>query len=227
MQKRFLVIGVGRFGTSIVKELHAQGNEVVACDREEGLLRKVDPYVNHSVIGDATDVNVLEDLNVTDFDSIVVSIGDNFEAAIMAVKNLKDMGCKNVYSKANDHKRGEVLAAVGADRVIYPEEETGTRIARQLANPGVLEYVQLAPNCSGMELEVPESFCGKNLIELDIRRKYGLTVVMISKKKEKFPIISPTPNTVFEPQDIFFVVGENEDLERLQKKLTKEQRKYN
>lgn len=224
MGKRFLVIGVGRFGKSIVKELHAQGNEVVACDQEEHLLASIEPYVNHSIIGDATDINVLEEMNAKDFDSIVVSIGDNFEAAIMCVKNLKDMGCKNVLSKANDHKRGEVLSAVGADRVIYPEEETGTRVARQLANPGVLEYVQLAPNCSGMEMDVPESFYGKNLIDLDFRRKYGVTVVMISKKNIDFPIISPTPTTVFEQGDIFFVVGENEDLEKLQKKIGKERK---
>lgn len=217
MSSRFLVIGVGRFGKSIVKELHAQGKEVVACDREEDLLHSIDPYVNHSVIGDSTDITVLEDLNATDFDAVVVSIGDNFEAAIMTVKNLKDMGCETVFSKANDHRRGEVLSAVGADRVIYPEEETGLRVARQLANPGILEYVQLAPNCSGVEMQVPESFIGKNLIELDFRRKYGVTVVMISKTRMQFPIISPVPHTVFEPNDVFFVVGENEDLEKLQK----------
>lgn len=220
--KRFLIIGVGRFGQSIVKQLYASGNEVVACDTNEDLLNSIDEYVNHSIIGDATDTHVLEEINVVDFDSIVVSIGDNFEAAVMTVKNLKDMGCKHVLSKANDRKRGEVLSAVGADQVIYPEEETGMRIARQLATPGLLEFIQFAPHCSGIEMEVPSSFFGKNLIELDFRRKYGLTVVMITKKVSNAVLISPMPDLVFEPGDIFFVVGNNVDLDKLQRKVNKE-----
>lgn len=219
LEKRFLVIGAGRFGSSVIKELHTLGHEVVACDVNEDLLTSIDEYVNHSLIGDATDIRVLEELNATDFDAIVLSIGDNFEAAILILKNLKDMGCLQVYSKANDKKRGEVLSAVGADRVIYPEEETGIRIAKQLATPGMLEFIELAPNFGAMEVKVPESFVGKNLIELNFRRKYGLTVVMVSKLNRKTPIVSPKPEIVFDEGDVIFVIGENDDLEKLQKKL--------
>ena len=219
MEKRFLVIGAGRFGSSVIKELHTLGNEVVACDLDEDLLLDVDDYVNHSIIGDATDSRVLEELNATDFDAVVVSIGDNFEAAILTLKNLKDMGCEQVYLKANDKKRGEVLSAVGADRVIYPEEETGIRVAKQLATPGMIEFVELAPNFGAMEVNVPESFYGKNLIELNFRRKYGLIVVMVSKVNKATPIVSPKPELVFEEGDVMFVIGENDDLQKLQKKL--------
>lgn len=219
MNKRFLVIGVGRFGRSVIRELKKNKHEVVACDLNEELLSTVDEYVNHSIIGDATNLSVLDELNVKDFDGIIVSIGDNFEAAIMIVKNLKDMGCKNVLSKANDVKRGEVLSAVGADRVIYPEEETGVRVARQLGSPGLLEYIQLAPNCGGIEVLVPSSFVGKTLLELDFRRKYGLTVVMISKESKKHPIITPMPDIVLEEGDYLFIVGDDDKLEKIQKKL--------
>lgn len=219
MEKRFLVIGAGRFGSSVIKELHRLGHEVVACDLDEDLLANIDEYVNYSLIGDATDIRVLEELNATDFDGVIVSIGDHFEAAILTLKNLKDMQCKQVYLKANDQKRGEVLSAVGADRVIYPEEETGIRIARQMATPGMLEFIELAPNFGAMEVRVPESFYGKNLIELNFRRKYGLTVVMVSKLTKKAPIVSPKPELVFEAGDVMFVIGENDDLEKLQKKL--------
>lgn len=222
MKKRFLVIGAGRFGSSVIQELHSLGHEVVACDLNEDLLVKVDEYVHYSLIGDATDTRVLQELNATDFDGVIVSIGDAFEAAILTLKNLKDMNCTQVYLKANDKKRGEVLSAVGADRVIYPEEETGIRVAKQLATPGMLEFVELAPNFSAMEVKVPESFIGKNLIELNFRRKYGLTVVMVSKLKKKSPIISPKPELVFEEGDVLFVIGENEDLEKLQKKIDRD-----
>lgn len=221
MSKRFLVIGAGRFGQSLIRKLFTEGQEVVACDRDEELLSTIDEYVNHSVVGDATDVHVLEEMNVLDFEAIFVSIGDNFESAIMTVKNLKDMGCKQVLCKANDRKRGEVLRAVGADQVVYPEEETGARIAKQLVRPGLIEFIEFSPNCSGIELVVPASFIGKNLVQLDFRRKYGLTILMVSKQNQE-PIISPKPDIIFEDGDIFFVVGDNEDLEKLQRKIERE-----
>ena len=110
MKKRFLVIGAGRFGSSVIKELHRLKHEVVACDLDEDLLTRIDEYVNYSLIGDATDVRVLEELNVGDFDAIIVSIGDQFEAAILTLKNLKDMGCAQVYLKANDTTLGKDAA---------------------------------------------------------------------------------------------------------------------
>lgn len=218
MKKKFLAIGAGRFGKSVVKELHTQRNHVVACDMDESLLAELDEYTNHTVIGNATETSVLEDINVTEFDSVVVSIGDNFEACIFIVRKLKKLGCPHVIAKANDHFRGEILSEVGADKVIYPEEETGIRLARQLSNPGLLEYVQLAPHCSGIEMKVPRDFIGKNLAQLDFRRKYKSTVVMIAKLDSEYPIISPMPDVVFEEGDIFFIVGDNEDLEKLKRK---------
>lgn len=220
MKKDFLIIGVGRFGSSVIRELKKQGHEIVACDTREQFLKQTDEYVNHSIIGDATDIHLLKELNVSDFDSIVVSIGDNFEAAVLIVNNLKNLKCKNVITKANDHIKGDILKRVGADEVIYPEEETGTRVARRLSNPGVLEYVQLAPQCSGIEMQVPEEFFGKTLVELDFRKKYEATVVMISKENEEYPDISPYPNTKLEKGDIFFIVGNTEALEKFKNKYT-------
>lgn len=215
MSKKFLIIGVGRFGKSILRELHLSKFEVVACDKSEKVCEEVDSITNHTIIGDASEDSVLADLEPETFDQIVVSMGDDFESAIIIVKKLKDLKCKDVIVKANDRLRGEVLSAVGADRVIYPEEETGTRLARQMASPGILDYIELAPDCSGIEMEVPRPFLNKSLSELAFRAKYKSTVVMIVRNGK--PIISPHPDETFEEGDFFFVVGTNKDLEKLKR----------
>lgn len=213
MTRKFLIIGVGRFGRSVLKELYHLKNEVVACDINEYLLDQVDEYTHHSMIGNATDDSVLKELNPTEFDSVIVSMGDDFEAAVLIVKKLKDLGCEHVVAKANDHLRGEVLSAVGAAKVIFPEEETGMRLARSLANPGILDYIELTTNCVGVERKVPDSFIGKDLSQLAFRQKYKATVVAILRDGEA--IISPRPDEVFQDEDVLFVVGENKHINKM------------
>mgnify|MGYP001048258568 CR=1 FL=1 len=219
--KKFLIIGLGRFGKSVLKELYLSGHEVVGCDRDPKALNEVEDFSTFLVEGEATDDDVLEEMNVNDFDSIIVSMGDNFEAAVLIVTKLKNKGCQHIISKANDRLRGQALSAVGADQVIYPEEETGTRLAKQIATPGVLEYVELAPNCTGIEMEVPQEFIGRSLSQIDLRKKYNVTLVLINRKSEEYPIIAPGANEVFQSNDLIFIIGEDKHLEKLKRKLKK------
>jgi len=217
--KKFLVIGLGRFGKSVLRELHNLGYDVVGCDQDEHALNEAEQYADYLVSGDATEDSVLEEINVEDFDTVVVSMGDNFEAAVLIVTKLKNMGCKNIISKANDHLRGQVISAVGANQVIFPEEETGMRLARRIVTPGVLEHIELGPHCSGVEMKVPDEFVGKSMSQIDLRKKYKVTLVLINREGFEFPLISPSADEVLLEKDVIFVVGEDKNLDRLRRKL--------
>lgn len=218
MIRKYLIIGLGRFGTSLIKELHNKGHEVVGCDHNTFHFDEVNNFADYLVEGDSTDATVLEELNVLDFDYVIVSIGDNFEAAILTVTKLKNMGCKKIISKANDQIRAQALKAVGADLVILPEEESGIRLAVKISSPGFLERFDLGPYCSGVEVEIPKLFIGKTLIEIDLRKKYNVTLVLIKRKGKEYPIISPDPNEELKENDVLFIVGENKFINKLQKK---------
>lgn len=219
MSKKFLIIGLGRFGKSVLKELHNLGYDVVGCDQNNHALNEAEEYSNYLVEGDATEDSVLEEINVTEFDSVIVSMGDNFEAAILIVTKLKNMGCENIICKANDKLRGQAISAVGAHKVVFPEEETGTRLARRISTPGVLEHIELGPHCSGVEMKVPEEFVGRSLSQIDLRKKYKVTLVLINRKGEEFPIISPSADEILLDTDEIFVVGEDKNLDRIRRKL--------
>ncbi|WP_018662131.1 potassium channel family protein [Heyndrickxia acidiproducens] len=221
LKQSFLILGLGRFGSSVLKELAKLGYDVVGADKNEKVLQdeELQDAAAYLVEGDVTSTTFLEELNVTNYNAVVVSMGDDFESAILAVLALKDLGCETVYAKANDQKRGRGLKGAGATDVIFPEEETGRRVAYHIANPGILQYVQLSPYCSGMEMKVPEEFIGKSLAKLDFRRKYNALVVMITISGEKFPLVSPPPDYEFGTGDTLFVIGEEKDLEKLRRKF--------
>jgi len=221
MKKQFLVLGLGKFGKSVLKELSTLGHEVVGCDKDPKILEdnELRKYADHLVEGDAASNNVLEELDATQYDAVIVSMGDDFESAILIVLALKEMGCQHIYAKANDAKRGTGLQKAGASKVIFPEEETGKRAAHYIANPQLLHYVQLTEHFSTIELPIPLSFVGQSLLELNFRKNYNALVIMIRKEYEKKPIISPNPLYEFQPGDSIFVLGEDKDLERLRKRF--------
>jgi len=217
MRKKFLVIGLGKFGSAVLKELHNAGHHVVGCDKNESLLEAVQAYAEYVVQGDATDDAVLDELNVEAFHAIVVGMATDFESSLVIVAKLKKRGCKHVTVKSNDHFRGEILSEiVGADSVVYPEEESGRRTAKQLAMPGLMEYVELSPYCSGIEMVAPSTFLGRSLMELDLRKKFGVTVLLINREDVPRPIVSPAPTETFRRGDTLFVVGDPKDVDRFQ-----------
>lgn len=217
MRKKYLVIGLGKFGSAVLKELHHAGHHVVGCDKNESLLEAVQMHAEFVVQGDATDDAVLDELGVENFHAIVIALATDFEASLVIVAKLKKRGCKRVVVKSNDRFRGEILSeVVGADSIVYPEEDSGRRTARQLLMPGLMEYIELSPYCSGIELKVPASFVGKNLIDLDLRKKYGVTVLIVNRETQTKPIVSPSPTETFHPGDTLFIVGEPRDVDRFQ-----------
>ncbi|WP_274362358.1 potassium channel family protein [Paenibacillus thermotolerans] len=217
MRKQYLVIGLGKFGSTVLQELYSLGHNVVGCDRNPALLEPVEKYAQYVVQGDATDDAVLDELNVEMFDAVVVAMATNFEASLFITAKLKKRGCRHVIVKSNDRFRGDILSEiVGADGVVYPEEESGRRTARQLVMPGLMEFVELSPHCSGIEIKAPAAFHHRSLQELDLRKKYGVTVLIINREHLHYPIVSPMPAEKFQPGDSLFIVGKPDDLGKFQ-----------
>jgi len=211
--KQFVVIGLGRFGSSVACNLAESGYDVLAIDVDEERVQNIMDTVTHAVEADATDEKALNALGVSNFDVGVVSIGNNIHASILATLILKEMGVPYVVTKAIDDLHGKVLTRVGADRVVYPEQDMGTRIARNLISTNVLDYIEFAPDYSVIEIIPPEKMIGKSLAELDLRSKYNVNVMAI--KREEHMNMAPGAGDKILENDIIIVMGKNENLDRI------------
>jgi trk system potassium uptake protein len=217
MVKQYLVIGAGRFGSGIVKEFDRLGHEVVVCDKEKNLLEELEEYTEYAVIGDLREASLLEDLNVNQFDAVFVAIGSDTLASILITKRLKERKVKRIICKANNREVGGILESIGADLVIYPEEEAGHKAARMEAMSGIIEYIEITNNIAGVETVIPEKLVGKTLREIGFSIKYGITVVLIIRNGE--PIVSQIGDIRFESGDLIFIVGEKGKIESFKNKV--------
>ena len=214
MSRQFVVIGLGRLGAAMIATLDSLGYEVLGIDTNEELVQDLAgdfPSAN-LVAADATDENVLRDLNVGHFDAGAVVIGENMEAGILATANLKELGVPFVVSRAISGLHSRVLQKVGADRIIEPEKDIGAQVARTMASPAVLDYVDLGEDEAMIEAEVPEKWVDKSLADLHLSRESGLTVLAIKPKGESGTI--PTGDTVLHRGDVLVVGGTKEKLDK-------------
>ena len=211
--KQFVVVGLGRFGSSVAKNLSENGHNVLAIDKEEERVQNIADLVTHAVEADATDEEALKTLGVRNFDVAVVSIGDNIHANILSTLILKELGVPYVVVKAQDNLHGKVLTKVGADRVVYPERDMGVRIAHNLISSNVLDYIEFAPDYSVVEIMATENMIGKSLQELEIRSKYNVNVMAI--KRGQHLNISPGANDKILEDDVLVVMGENKNLDKV------------
>jgi trk system potassium uptake protein TrkA len=214
--RSFVVLGAGRFGESVAKTLYESGYEVLAIDQSEEIIQELSDYVTHAVVGDVTDENVLKSLGVRNFDVALVAIGGNMESSILVTLLLKEMGVKYILAKAQNALHAKVLSRVGADRVIFPERDMGIRVAYTLVSTNVLDFIELSPDYSIIEITVPQQWEGKSLRELNIRANYGINIMAIKNGTQIN--ISPKADDVIKHDDILVVIGSNEDLNKLEKK---------
>ncbi len=212
--KQFVVIGCGRFGSSVAKTLYKMGNDVLAIDGNEEIVQSISEEVTHAVQADATDEHALRSLGIRNFDVAVITIGSNIQSSIMATLIAKELGVKYVVSKAQNELHAKVLYKIGADRVVFPERDMGIRVAHNLVASNILDYIELAPDYSIMEISALLEWEGKSLIDLDIRSKYGINVMAI-KHGDKINV-SPKANDVIDKGDILVVIGHNDDLKKLE-----------
>ncbi len=180
--KQFAVIGLGRFGSSVAKTLSLLGYEVLAIDSSEHEVQSIVNDVTHAVQVDALDEDALKALGIRNFDVVIVAIGEDVQANILVTVILKEMGVKKIIAKAKNNMHGKVLEKIGADLVVYPEKDMGIRVAYHLVSPNILDFIELSPEYSIIEIAAPSEFLGKSLGQLNLRAQYGMSVIAIKKK---------------------------------------------
>lgn len=214
--KQFVVIGCGRFGSSVARTLYGLGFDVLAIDTNEDVIQEIADKVTHAVQADATDENSIKSLGMRNFDVAVITIGSNIQSSIMATLIVKELGVKYVVAKAQNELHAKVLYKIGADRIVFPERDMGVRVAHNLVSSNILDYIELAPDYSIVEISALREWEGKNLSELNMRARYGINVMAIKHGTEIN--ISPSASDVIRKDDVLVVIGHNEDLQKLEKK---------
>ena len=212
--KQYAVIGLGRFGTSVALTLSRSGYEVLAIDSDEERVQKISEEVTHVAVADSTDEAALKALGMTNFDVVVVAIGENIQANVLTTLLLKDLDVKYIVAKARNELHGKMLQKLGADRVVHPERDMGQRVAHNLVSTNVLDYIELSPSLSLVEITAPKALVGASLIKANLRAKYELNVVAI--KRGETLIVPPNPSEEILDGDILIVVGSNNGLQHLE-----------
>jgi trk system potassium uptake protein TrkA len=214
MSRQFVIIGLGRLGTAMIATLESLGHDVLGIDSDEEVVQDLaGDFPNaHLVAADATEEDVLRDLNVGHFDAAAVVIGENIEASILATANLKELGLPFVVARASSRLHGRVLERIGADRIIEPERDMGAQVARTMASPAVMDYVDLGGDEALIEAEVPPEWVGKSLAELELSRKSRLTVLALKPKGKAGTI--PNGDSILREGDVIVVGGTKKDLDR-------------
>lgn len=214
--KTYLVVGMGRFGTAVALKLQELGNEVMVIDENEEQIQRISNDVTYAVVGDARDEDVLESLGVQNMDCAIVAIGQDLAASVLITLNLKSLGVPQVICKAQDELQKRALEKIGADRVMIPEREMGLKLAQNLTSSSVLDYVELSSDCGLAEIVTPKSWVGKSLLELDVRKKYGVTVAAFRKADGDLTVFVDI-NYRLKANDELVILGSNDDLAQVQK----------
>ncbi len=212
-KKQVVVIGLGRFGYSVARTLCELGHEVLGLDKDLRRVEDVSEFATQAAQMDATDEEALKDMGVRNFDIGVVSIGSDIKSSILVTLLLKRLGVKTVVSKAQDDLHGEILEKVGADRVVYPERETGVRVAHRITSPSLVDYLEVMPGYGIAKMVTPAIFVGKELGQLDLKGRFGLTTLILRRGAES--IVNPSRSEVLGSGDVLVVAGRDEKLEAL------------
>ncbi len=212
--KSFAVIGCGRFGTAVAKTLYQLGNEVLAIDQDMDVVESVSRFVTHAIQADVMDEETLAELGLRNFDVVIVSIGTDLQASIMATLIVKELGVKKVVAKAQSELHGKVLKKIGADKVVFPERDMGVRVGHNLTSNSIVDYIELSPDYSILEIEAIPKWFNKSLAELRLRNKYGINVMAI-KKGDKIDV-SPHPDYKIDPADVLVAIGSTDDINRIE-----------
>lgn len=214
MRKQFMVIGLGRFGTSLTRTLIANGHEVLAVDKNEQPVQEIANIATAALQADCTDEAVLRELGASNFSHAIVAIGDDLQASILTTLLLKEFKVPKVTAKARNEMHGSVLSKIGADNIIYPERDMGIRLGNQLSSDNLIDYIELSPDYNLAEIKAPAAMNGRSLKELNIRAKYGCTIMAI-KKGDQINV-SPKAEDMIYTGDVLLLIGSNEEIRDLE-----------
>ena len=207
-----LLIGLGRFGMHIAQELNKLDAEVMAIDRAEDRANDVLPYVTNVQIGDSTNVAFLESLGVKHFDVCIVAIGTDFQSSLETTSNLKELGAKRVISRASTDVQAKFLLRNGADEILYPDKQIAKWAAIRYVSNHIFDYIELDDSHAIFEVSVPEEWVGKSVGQLDIRKRFGINIVVIKESGKM--VVAVTPETVLTADATLLVLGELQALKK-------------
>lgn len=212
-KEQVMVIGLGRFGSAVARELERLGHQVLAIDRGEQQVNDIAPEVTHALQLDAADEDALRSAGAGDFQTAIVAISSDAEPSIFATMVLKRLGVRTVIAKAGSQLHGEILSRVGADRVVLPERETGLRLAHSFNVPNVIDYLDVAPNFGIEKIKPPKSFVGKSLGELDLKTRLGLTPIALRRGQQVF--VNPARDERIAESDELILIGRDDKLDQI------------
>ena len=223
VKRKFAVIGLGRFGAAMATTLISLGQDVLGIDSDPDHVQELSDVVPHLLVLNASDPKALREAGVGDVDVAVISIGANVEASLLIVMAVKEMGVKSIVAKSTTEVHGRILERLGVDRVIYPEREAATRMAHSLVVPNVIDYISLSSDFSIIEIPAPAMFVGKSLRAIDLRAKYGLTLIAIKRHVDgrHTTSVSPSADEVIQSGDSLALVGSNKALIALERLVIK------
>jgi len=215
--RKFAIIGLSTFGYYLTRDLAQRGFKVMALDANEARVEKVKHFAFKAIVADATNKETLENLGMTDYDVVIVSLGDQIDSSILVTLYLKELGVKEIIAKATTEDHGKILDRIGATTVVFPERDVAFRLARSLENINVLDAIPLSPGVSILEFGAPTSFLGKTLKELDLSNKYGIQIIMIKELVPENLVIIPRADHRIKDSDILVGIGKDQDFQALLK----------
>ena len=211
--KNILIIGIGRLGYHIAKELNKFDAQILAIDTQESRLQKVDQYVSKTIIGDSSDLDFLRSIGVNTFDDCIVTISDDFQASIETVMNLKELGAKKITARASKESQNSLLLKIGADLVIYPERQLAKWTALHCGTDSIYDFMELDNNYGIYEVSVPKEWDGKTLAELDLRKKHEINIIGIKEKNGIRVVLEP--NLVLKEDSKIIIMAKEENINKV------------
>ena len=216
MEKNVIVLGLGRFGYAVATKLFEKGVYVTAVDSNYKKVEKIANFVSSAAQADITEEVAMKSLGINNYDVAIIATGADIEASIEATLICKDSGVDKVIAKATSQSHARILIKIGADQIVYPELDTGERLARSLAGSNLLELVQFSNDFSLIEIKAHEDWIGKSLIQLDFRKAYKMNVVAFERDGQMLMDIDPS--TYIKKDDILVLIGDNENAKALEEK---------
>ena len=212
--KRFIIVGLGNFGSGIAEMLHGQGHDVVAVDIHEDAVDRIAPHVSRAAVGDGRELRTLERIGAADADAAVVSTGDDITASILATLSLRDLKVREIYAKVISADHARIMEKIGVTETVFPERESALRLGTRISSRGILNYIRLGSGYSIQEMAVPESWVGHSLRDLQLPRRFRVSVIAVHDvlRDEMIPV--PNPDAPLKDSDTLLVAGGEEDLAR-------------
>jgi len=212
---KFVVIGLGNFGYYLAKSLFEEGKEVVGVDRHKERVQRLQEFCSYVVAGDATDNYILESVGIEKGDTVMVSLGDNISASVLVTLHLKDLNIENIYVKIISEDHGRALERIGATEVLFPERDLAKKLAKSLLSPNVIDYLPLTDEYNIVEIAPPKGFIGKTLAEIELRRKYHISVIAVRGLVPEKITMNPGGTFTIKDSDILIVLGKPVDIKKI------------